>query len=159
MPQSIALSVRQAVTVAVPQAHAFEVFTRDFATWWPPTHHTAQKPMQAAVIEPRQGGRWFERSEDGSEHDWGRVLTWDPPRRLVLAWQLTGEWTYDPDPARASEVEVRFIAQGPASTRVELEHRHLERHGKTAEALHKGVSSPDGWPVMLARFAQAALAA
>lgn len=107
--------------------------------------------MREAIIEPRVGGRWYERGEDGSECDWGKVLAWEPPSRLLLAWQLDARFRYDA--AVATEVEVRFIADGPNATRVELEHRCLERLGKEAEALREKVASPGGWPLLLERFA------
>jgi uncharacterized protein YndB with AHSA1/START domain len=109
-------------------------------------------------VEPRAGGRCFGRSEDGEECVWGSVRVWEPPQRLVLGWHLDGEWKYDPDPARASEVQVRFIAEGPSRTRVELEHRYIERHGATAEMVSKGVGGPDGWGGLLELYAKAAVA-
>ena len=101
-------------------------------------------------MEPRVGGRWFERGEDGSECEWGRVLAWEPPARLVLAWQVDAQWRFDPD--FITEVEVRFIPEGDA-TRVELEHRNIERFGAQAEATRSALDSPDGWSGLLERFA------
>ena len=105
-------------------------------------------------MEPRAGGRWFERGEDGTECDWGRVLVWEPPSRVVLAWQISAEWKFDP--GLQTEVEVRFIAEGPKLTRVEFEHRNLERYGDKAEAVRKSISSDGGWPGLLAAYAAAA---
>ena len=103
------------------------------------------------MIEPQAGGRWYEQGEDGSKCDWGRVLVWEPPLRLVLAWQINAQWQFDP--GVTTEVEVRFIAEG-ATTRVELEHRHLERLGDRAEALRAAFDSPDGWAGVLQAYAQ-----
>jgi uncharacterized protein YndB with AHSA1/START domain len=153
--QSTELSVQRSVTVNATQAHAFKVFTDGFNGWWPQTHHIAPGEMDAAIIEPRVGGRWMERSKDGSECEWGRVLAWDPPNRVLLSWHLNGQWAYDPDPSRASEVEVRFIAEAPNRTRVELDHRHLER-AADGEAIRQGVSGEGGWSSLMAAYAAAA---
>jgi uncharacterized protein YndB with AHSA1/START domain len=99
------------VTAAVPIDHAFRVFTGSIGSWWPAAYHIGQAEMAEAVLEPWVGGRWYERGVDGSECDWGRVLTWEPPNRLVVTWQIDGQWRYDPDPAHASEIEVRFTAR------------------------------------------------
>ena len=148
-------AVVQTVIVDAPIEKAFDVFTAGFDTWWPRSHHIGPVDMVEAVLEPRDGGRWYERGVDGSECEWGRVLAWDPPRRLVLTWHLDGDFRYDP--ARASEVEVRFTPEGPARTRVELEHRHLERHGKeSGEKLRAGVSGPGGWPSLIQTYADTA---
>src|SRR5215510_9397171 len=127
-------TVHKTVTVKADVAHAFDVFTAGFDTWWPRSHHIGKKPLQKAVIEPRVGGRCFGREADG-ECQWGTVTTWDPPNRLVIAWQIDPSWQFDPDLAHASEVEVRFTAEAGEMTRVDLEHRHLERHGKDCEKM------------------------
>jgi uncharacterized protein YndB with AHSA1/START domain len=150
-------AVRQEIKVNASIEHAFDVFTGGFATWWPlDSHHIAEQPAETAVLEPRVGGRWFERAADGSECDWGSVLAWEPPRRIVLAWHLGADWGYDPDPERASEIEVTFVAEDDSTTRVALEHRRLERHGAGAEKIREGVSGPGGWPTLLQAFAAAA---
>lgn len=146
--------VRHAVIVEAPRVHAFEVFTRGLDTWWFRDHSIGKEPMQEAVMEPREGGRVFERGIHGTECDWGRVLVWDPPSRLVVAWQLGGDWQFDPDPAHASEYEVRFIAETPTRTRVEFEHRYFERHGEAGRMIRDGVDS--GWAKLLAAFAETA---
>jgi uncharacterized protein YndB with AHSA1/START domain len=110
--------------------------------------------MADAVIEPKAGGRWYERGTDGVECDWGQVLAYEPPARVLLSWHLQGDWSYDPDPARASEVEVRFVAEAPDVTRVELEHRHIERHADP-EQVRAGIDSPGGWVGILAGYAEA----
>lgn len=142
--------VRKSLRVAAPPDRAFEVFTAGLSRWWPATHSIGKAPLAAAVMEPRAGGRWFERGADGSECDWGRVLVWEPPSRLVLAWQIDAAWRFDPD--LVTEVEVRFIPEGDG-TRVELEHRHLERMGETAEAARAALDSPGGWGGLLEGYA------
>jgi activator of Hsp90 ATPase-like protein len=151
-------AVHRTIVVNVAQERAFQVFTAQMGTWWPAPHHIGATPFETVVIEPKVGGRWFERDATGAECEWGNVLTWDPPRRVALSWHLNGEWQWVADPAQASEVEIRFIAESPTSTRVELEHRGFERHGPTAERLREGVEHPEGWTMTLERFA-AALAA
>jgi uncharacterized protein YndB with AHSA1/START domain len=153
-PQT-AMSVTKTVLVEAPQAHAFAVFTERHGTWWPlATHHIGKAAAETAIMEPRVGGRWFERGVDGSECDWGHVLVWEPPDRLVLAWELTADWQYDP--SFRTEVEVRFVAVGPHSTRVELEHRHLERYAEKADSMRAGLDSEGGWGSLLKLFAAAA---
>jgi hypothetical protein len=152
------VSVVKTVTVRAGQQHAFKVFTAGFATWWPSSHHIGKADMAEAVMEQREGGRWYERGVDGSECDWGSVLVYDAPNRVVLSWHLNGEWAYDPDPTKASEVEVRFIAEGPDVTRVELEHRHFERHGGDWAALARGVGGDGGWAGILRGYAEIAAA-
>jgi uncharacterized protein YndB with AHSA1/START domain len=147
-------SVRKSVVVKTSVENAFRVFTEDIDRWWPRGHHIGSSPLKRAVLEPRSGGRWYAISEDGSECDTGKVLTWDPPRRLVLAWQITSEWKFDPK--FLTEVEVSFSAEGPKSTRVELEHRNLDRFGYKAEELRKAIDAPDGWGSMLEAYATAA---
>jgi uncharacterized protein YndB with AHSA1/START domain len=150
-------AVRQEIKVNAPIEHAFEVFTGGLASWWPlESHHIGGQPAETAVLEPRAGGRWFERAADGSECDWGSVLVWEPPKRVVLSWHLGADWSYDPDPERASEVEVTFVAEGESATRVALEHRRLERHGAGAEKIREAVSGRGGWPILLEAFAAAA---
>ncbi|HEY1612229.1 MAG TPA: SRPBCC family protein [Rhizomicrobium sp.] len=147
----IAAPVRKTVHVKAPQAHAFDVFARRFDVWWPRSHHIGAVAMKEAVIEPRAGGRWYEKGEDGSECDWGRVLAWDPPSRLVLSWSINSKFATDG--SVASEVEVRFFPEGANETRVELEHR-IE--APDADAIRASVDSPGGWSTLLEIFAQAA---
>lgn len=147
--------VRRSVTVKAAQARAFQVFTDGFGRWWPRSHHIGKAAMTSGVIEPRVGGRWYEIGEDGSQCDWGKVLVWEPPQRLVLAWQLTAQWQFDP--GFVTEVEVRFTSEGE-TTRVDLEHRHLERFGVDAEKVRTSIDSPKGWPDILRQFAEAASA-
>ncbi len=143
--------VRRSVTVKAPPARAFEVFTASIGRWWPKSHHIGPVDPETVIIEPREGGRWFERAPDGAECEVGKVLVWDPPARLVLAWQLTADWRYDPD--LLTEVEVRFLPDADGATRVELEHRNLERFGESAEAVRKNIDAPSGWSMILELFA------
>ncbi len=149
--------VKKSIVVNVPIAHAFDVFTRKFDLWWPRSHHIGKAEMKEAVMEQREGGRYFERGVDGSECDWGRVLAWDPPRHVALSWHLDGTWSYDPDLARASRVDVRFTDEGGGRTRVELEHSQLDRHIGW-QKVKEGVAGPDGWSGLLETFAAKALA-
>lgn len=150
--------VRRTITVAATQQHAFEVFTAGFRTWWPKEYSIGESEMADFVVEPKVGGRWYEVGVDGKECDTGRVTAFEPPERLTLAWHLNGQFQYDPDPAHASEVDIRFIAESPTHTRVELEHRGLERHGTDADAVHGIVDSPGGWTYCLELFAKQASA-
>lgn len=143
------------ITVGVPVERAFAVFTGSLDTWWPRMYHIGQAEMAEAILEPREGGRWYERGIDGSECDWGTVLAWEPPRRLVITWQINGQWQYDPDLAHASEIEVRFTADGPEQTTVDLEHRLLERLAG-GQSIHDGIQGGGGWTAMLEQFAKAA---
>ena len=151
-------SVRKTLTVNVPIERAFTVFTGKMAAWWPATHHIGKQPFTDIEVEPRSGGRWFERAADGSECDWGRVAVWEPPNRVAFSWHLQSDWSFDPDPQKASEVEIRFFPEGAGRTRVELEHRNLERHGTAWEQVRNGVDSPGGWMAILEQFAKAVAA-
>ena len=148
--------VRKSVTVAAPLAVAFEVFTAQIEAWWPmASHHIGQADCAAVVIEPRVGGRWFERGVDGSECDWGHVLAWDAPIRVTLMWQLNAKFEFDP--SIATEVDVRFTAIDANSTRVDLEHRGLEAYGADALAMRESFSAPSGWNGMLEHYAEVAM--
>jgi uncharacterized protein YndB with AHSA1/START domain len=155
MQQTAGLLVNRSITVAAPVERAFTVFTEQFDAWWPRTHHIGTAEMDIAVLEPRQGGRWYEKGVDGSECDWGRVLAWEPPHRLVVSWQIDANFKAEPDPAKASEIEVRFTPEGPSQTRVELEHRAFERHGDEASTIHDAVGREGGWGGLLERYAAA----
>jgi uncharacterized protein YndB with AHSA1/START domain len=144
--------VRKAVTVQADAARAFRVFTEGFDTWWPRSHHIGKSPMTKGILEGRVGGRCYSEQEDGTECDWGSILVWEPPHRLVIAWKITSEWGYEADPAKSSEVEIIFRQQGDGATRVELEHRHLERHGAGAAAIRTGIDSEGGWGMLLRLF-------
>jgi uncharacterized protein YndB with AHSA1/START domain len=146
-------SVRKVVVVSVEPDHAFAVFTKNMGQWWPKEHHIGGSPMVEVVVEPRSGGRWYEKDEDGSECDWGTVLAYEPPRRIVFSWHLNGDFEFDPDIAHASEVEVRFTPDA-GKTIVELEHRHFERHGESGDRLRTTVEKPEGWAYTLENFAK-----
>jgi uncharacterized protein YndB with AHSA1/START domain len=152
MNESTITPVMRDVTVPTTVSRAFEVFTTHFDSWWPRTHHIGKVDFEQAIIEPRVGGRWYERGVDGSECNWGTVLAWEPPTRVVLAWQLNGRFEYDADPARASEVEVTFRAIDNRSTVVTLEHRYLERMVAAAEA-REGIGGDGGWTMILQQYA------
>jgi uncharacterized protein YndB with AHSA1/START domain len=142
--------VRKTLRVRAAPARAFDTFTAGMSTWWPAGHSIGTAPLKETVIEPHEGGRWFERGDDGSECDWGRVLAWEPPSRVLLAWQLDAQWRYDPD--LVTEVEVRFIAEPDGMTRVEFEHRNLERLGPSAADARGALDSEGGWTGLLERF-------
>ena len=146
--------VRKTVVVNVSQAKAFDVFTSNMTRWWPATHTILKSPLRTTVLEPKKGGRWYQIGEDGSECGIGDVLAWEPPSRALLAWRINADWQYDQD--LTTEVEVKFIAEGENKTRVELEHRHLERMGATADAARAAVDSPNGWGAILELYRQAA---
>jgi len=150
--ESSAPPVRQSVTVRATPAAAFAIFTDDFDSWWPRSHHIGRSPMKKAFVEGRAGGRCYTLQEDGTECDWGTVLVWEPPRRLVLAWQIGAAWQYEPDLAKSSEVEVQFSALADGRTRVDLEHRGFERMGPAGDAMRSAVDSPNGWTGTLALY-------
>jgi uncharacterized protein YndB with AHSA1/START domain len=156
MSQPTYAPVVRSITVGTSRDRAFKVFTEQIGTWWPKEYSIGEADMADFVVEPKVGGRWYEVGADGVECDTGRVLVYEPPERVVFAWHLNGEWQFDPDPDNASEVEVRFVAEGPNSTQVELEHRGFERHGDTAPGVHGAVSDSSGWSYCLERFAAAA---
>ncbi|HEX3919074.1 MAG TPA: SRPBCC family protein [Caulobacteraceae bacterium] len=144
--------VRKSVSVAATPDRAFEAFTAGFDRWWPRSHSIGDAPLKTAVIEPRAGGRWYGLLDNGSEAEWGEVLAWEPPRRVLLAWRIGTNWTYDP--ALHTEVEVTFTREGER-TRVDLEHRHLENMGEGAEGARAQFDSDGGWGGLLQMFADA----
>ena len=145
--------VNRSVTVKTSVERAFKVFTDGFDSWWPRTHHIGKSPMKKAVIEPFVGGRCYSEQVDGTDCPWGTVTAWDPPHRLVLAWQITHEWGFEPDLAKASEVEILFTPQKDGSTRVDLEHRFFARLGPGGAVMRTAVSSEGGWGTLLKMFA------
>ena len=151
-------SVTTTIVVEAPAERAFKIFTEDMASWWPPEHHLIESELAEMVVEPRPGGHIYDRGVDGSECHWARVLVYEPPTRFVFSWDISLAWQIETDPAKTSEVEVRFVAEGPDRTRVELEHRHLDRHGDGWEQMRDAVGSPNGWQVGLDRFAARASA-
>jgi uncharacterized protein YndB with AHSA1/START domain len=153
--QAAKRAVRKSITVAAPIALAFEAFTARIESWWPmASHHIGDADCAAVVIEPRAGGRWYERGVDGVECTWGHVLVWEPSQRVVLVWQLSAQWQFDP--SLHTEVDVRFIAIDDRTTQVELEHRGLEAYGADAMAMQGTFGSENGWNGMLEHYAQVA---
>ena len=150
---AIGTSVRAQIVVDVPIEHAFAVFTKD-SSWKPTEHNLLGVDIAESVFEAHEGGYIYDRGVDGSECRWARVLAYEPPDRVVFAWLITPQWRLESDDSRASEVEVRFIAEAPERTRVEIEHSHLERHGEGWEAMRDSVASPGGWALYLRRFAE-----
>jgi uncharacterized protein YndB with AHSA1/START domain len=150
-------SVRKVVNVQARPSVAWRVFTQEMGKWWPLPHYKIGKTNAVdAVIEPYVGGRWYERGDDGSTCDWGRVVVWEPPSRLVLSWDISADW--QPDPTLNTEIEVRFIADGQDGTRVELEHRHLDRYGARRDEMRRIFETEGDWGRLLALFARAASA-
>jgi uncharacterized protein YndB with AHSA1/START domain len=147
-------TVRAAVVVEAPIERAFSVFTEDFGSFKPPEHNLLDVEIAETVFEPREGGHLYDRGVDGSECRWARVLAYEPPDRVVLSWDISPQWQLETDLEKTSEVEVRFIAETPTRTRVELEHRNLERHGQGWEGVREGVGGEGGWPLYLQRFAE-----
>lgn len=143
-------AIHKSFTVRATREKAFEVFTRGFDRWWPRTHFIGPSPLTEAVLEPGVGGRWFSRHEDGSEQLWGDVLVWDPPARLVLAWRISHEWGYDPN--LLTEVDVHFTEVGAGETRVDFEHRGLERFGDSEAAVRTRAGMETGWTLILESF-------
>jgi uncharacterized protein YndB with AHSA1/START domain len=149
-------AVTHSVLVPLDPDAAFELFTTRFDEWWPTdSHHILEADDVEAVLEPREGGRWYERAADGSECDWGFVRELDRPNRILLAWQLTPEWKHDPDPAKETAVEVRFDAEDQG-TRVSIEHRGFEVHGDAGADMRKAVSADGGWPSLLELYRRVA---
>jgi hypothetical protein len=144
-------SIRRQIVVPASRERAFEVFTSRMTTWWPSHHHIGSAPIQEIVVEPREGGRWYTRHEDRTETSTGYVAGWDPPERLVLAWQITADWRYDP--SLVTTVEVRFVEESPGRTRVELEHRDLDRYGPEADRMRMTFEDPGAWTGTLEAFA------
>jgi uncharacterized protein YndB with AHSA1/START domain len=145
-------SVRKVVTVEAPQAVAWRVFTEQMGTWWPLAHYKIGKARAVdALIEPHVGGRWYERGDDGSTCDWGVVLAWEPPLRLVLSWDINADW--QPDPTLKTEIEVRFTQESKDRTRVELEHRRLDRYGARRDEMRHIFETEGDWGRLLAAFA------
>jgi uncharacterized protein YndB with AHSA1/START domain len=151
-----ATSVRTEITVEVPLERAFTVFTERFDHIKPREHNMLAVDIAQSVFEPKVGGRVYDRGVDGSECQWGRVLAYEPPTRILFTWDISPRWQIETDLARSSEVEVRFVAEAERRTRVELEHRHLDRHGEGWESLAAGVRGDQGWPLYLQRFAEVA---
>ena len=152
--QAEATSVRTSIVVDAPPDLAFSVFTDDLGSWFPGEYNLMNTPIAERVFEPRVGGHVYDKGEDGSECHWARVLAWEPPTRVVFSWDISPQWQIESDPERTSEVEVQFIPEGADRTRVELEHRNLDRHGEGWEQSRESVSGDGGWTGLLQRFAE-----
>ena len=146
-------SVRSSVDVLAPIERAFRVFTEDIGSWWDPTHHILEGELAEMVFEPRVGGHVYDRGVDGSECRWARVLAYEPPHRFVISWDVSVQWRLETDRDKTCEVEVRFVELDGDHTRVELEHRNIERHGPGWEEMRDAVGSPGGWPAGMRAFA------
>ncbi len=153
MSESPGSSVRSSIVVDAPIETAFAVFTDDIGSWWPSDHHILEAELAEMVFEPRVGGHVYDRGVDGSECRWARVLAYEPPHMVLISWDVSLRWQLEPDPARTSEVEVRFVAESPQRTRVDLEHRGIDRHGDGWEQMRDAVGSPGGWDRGLERLA------
>jgi len=153
MTQAADTVVRKEIVVEAPIERAFDVFTDGFGDFKPREHNLLGAPITETTFEPRVGGHIYDRAEDGSECRWARILAYEPPTRVVFSWDLGPTWQLEPDPGNTSEVEVRFVAEGPDRTRVELEHRHIDRHGPGWDAVYHGVDGDGGWPLYLTRYA------
>jgi uncharacterized protein YndB with AHSA1/START domain len=152
--QATEISIQSTIVVEAPIERAFSVFTEDFGGFKPPEHNILGVELAETVFEPRVGGHIVDRGVDGSECRWARVLAYEPPDRVVFSWDLNQQWQIEADHERTSEVEVRFIAETPERTRVELEHRNIDRHGDGWEGIREGVGGEGGWPLYLQRFAE-----
>jgi uncharacterized protein YndB with AHSA1/START domain len=152
MTQAAAAVVRKQIVVDAPIERAFNVFTERFGDFKPPEHNLLRAPIAETVFEPHVGGHIYDRGTDGSECRWARILAYEPPTRVVFSWDIGPTWQIEADPDNTSEVEVRFVAESPERTRVELEHRNIDRHGPGWEAVTDGVDGEAGWPLYLNRY-------
>ena len=146
-------SVHASIVVDAPIERAFQVFTQDFGKFKPAEHNMLGVEIAETVFEPHVGGHLYDRGIDGSTCYWARVLVYEPPSRVVLSWNVSAQWQIETDPAKTSEWEVRFVAEAPDRTRVEIEHRHLDRHGEGWDGVREGVGGDQGWPLYLRRYA------
>ncbi|HVA02362.1 MAG TPA: SRPBCC family protein [Acidimicrobiales bacterium] len=150
--------VRTSVVVSASQEDAFSVFTEGIGSWWPPEHHILQGELAEMIFEPHVGGAVYDRATDGTECRWGRVLAYEPPHRFVITWNINLQWQLETNPEKVSEIEVTFLSESATTTRVELTHRHLDRHGPGWEQMRDAVGSSDGWQRGLGLFADRAAA-
>lgn len=145
--------VTRTISVPLTPQAAFDLFTARMSEFWPASHSIGATPFETVVMEPKVGGRWFERSADGAECPWGRVLVWEPPHRVVLAWQLDADWRYDPE--FETDVAVTFVETEPGRTKLELRHGHLERFGERAAEMKATFESPNAWGSILDAYVAA----
>jgi uncharacterized protein YndB with AHSA1/START domain len=158
--EELDLKVFKSVRVKVPIERAFSVFVEQMETWWPASHHIGKQPFQSIIVEPRKGGWWYERDAAGNNCNWGTVLAWEPPHMVRFSWHIGPEdnspdWRYNPDLAKASEVEIRFIPEAAGTTLVELVHSKFERHGGDPAKLREMFDRPNAWTEIIAKFAEA----
>ncbi len=153
MTETDTATIRREIVVQAPIERAFAVFTERFGDFKPREHNLLASPIAETVFEPKVGGYIYDRGVDGSECRWARILAFDPPDRVVFSWDISPQWRIETDPEQTSEVEVRFVAEGPDRTRLELEHRHIDRHGPGWESVAEGIGGDQGWPLYLSRFA------
>jgi uncharacterized protein YndB with AHSA1/START domain len=154
--QATTSAVRHEVTVPIDRERAFKLFTEEIGTWWPSEHYSILEGPFTEVFEPREGGRWYELGEDGTQGTVGTILEWEPPARFVLAWQLTPDWAPEPDLERATKVEVRFDEEQGGGTRVALEHRGFEAYGESGAQMRAQVGSEGGWAALMKLYAEEA---
>ena len=154
MNQPDATVVRRTITVDAPIERAFSVFTERFGDFKPPEHNMLGVPIAETVFEHHIGGHIYDRGTDGTECRWARVLAFEPPDRVVVSWDISPYWQIETDPNHTSEVEIRFIAETPQRTRLELEHRNIDRHGPGWEGVRDGVADDAGWTLYLERYAK-----
>jgi uncharacterized protein YndB with AHSA1/START domain len=152
--QAAETSVRTSIVVEAPLERAFSVFTDGIGSWFPSEYNLLDVDIAERVFEPHVGGRLYDRGVDGSECHWARVLAYEPPDRVVISWDISPHWQIETDPEKTSEVEVRFTSEAPERTRVELEHRNLDRHGDGWEQTRESVGGEGGWPGCLRSFAE-----
>jgi uncharacterized protein YndB with AHSA1/START domain len=152
--QQAATTVQTTIVVEAPIERAFSVFTEGIGTWFPSEYNLLDTEIVERVFEPRVGGQIYDRGADGSECRWARVLAYEPPTRVMISWDISPQWQIETDPEKTSEVEVQFTAEGPDRTRLELEHRHLDRHGDGWEQTREAVGGDGGWPGCLRSFAE-----
>lgn len=153
MTQAAEVVVRRHIVVQAPIERAFTVFTQRFGDFKPPEHNLLGVAIAETVFEPKVGGHIYDRGVDGSECRWARVLAYEPPDRVVFSWDISPQWQIETEPDNTSEVEVRFVAEAPQRTRVELEHRHIDRHGPGWQSVSDGVAHDEGWSLYLTRYA------
>jgi uncharacterized protein YndB with AHSA1/START domain len=146
-------TVQASIVVDASVEKAFDVFTGDFGRFKPPEHNMLGVEIAQTVFERHVGGHLFDRGVDGSECRWARILEYEPPNRVVLTWNISPQWQIETDPTKASEWEVRFVSETPERTRVEIEHRNLDRHGDGWEGVRAGIGGEQGWPLYLHRYA------
>jgi hypothetical protein len=151
--QPTAMTVRHSVVVEAPIDKAFEVFTKGFGRFKPPEHNLLGLEIAETVFDGWVGGYLYDRGIDGRECRWARILAYDPPNRVLLSWDIGPTWQIEPDPNKTSEFEVWFVAETPTRTKIELEHRNLDRHGDGWEGVRDGVEGEFGWPLYLRRYA------